>query len=195
MFKNHMAVLSVAFAAALGGFACNTPAEKQEEASKAQVQADKDKAAAQQTADDKRASADQELSREKTEYRDKIQRAVGDENKKLDDLQASAATVTGADKTKNDQLINDIQTKRAVLQNDLRQLDDVTAQQWDGFQKKADDDIAAFKTSIRTASINIKTAPGARRTGVTNTQPSTPNNIDNHPTNNQPYQNNPPTQP
>ena len=32
MFKNRMAVLSVAVVAALAGLACNTPATKQEEA-------------------------------------------------------------------------------------------------------------------------------------------------------------------
>jgi hypothetical protein len=173
MLIQRIAALGVIVTAAFATAACDNAADKERQADKAQVQADQKKVEAQQSADQQRAAADQQLAKEQSDYRDKIQTKIGDEDKRLDDLQASAANETGAAKTDSDRLLGDVTAKKGALQADLRQVGNVTADQWETLKTKIDKDLDAFSTSVRTASSQIKATPGRARTTTTTTTTAT----------------------
>lgn len=161
--------LSLVAGAALAMTACQSPADKDRDARKAQIEADKSKAEAQQNADQKRTTADQQLMGEKDDYREKVQKDMVDVDKHVDDIEANAATATGADKADYDRTLADVVHKRDALQADVRGINASTADTWSTVKAKIDRDLDDYKSAVKTASSKIKAGPR----GQTQPQPTT----------------------
>lgn len=170
MFK-RMAVLGVVACAAFASAACQSPADKEREAQKTQIEADKKKAEyetkaaedsqkEQAKADKDKAEANDALTKDKNDYKDKINKELDDLDKQVGDMQANAATASA--KAKND--LNAVIARRDTLRQDLTRVDGATADQWSGLKDKIDDDVSDFRKAVRTASGEIKAAPGRTRT-------------------------------
>lgn len=149
-------ILALSLAGVLG-LACNDPTSKQQEADKAREQArqESDKAAlqAEQTrleqqakADEKQREATQTLERARADYRVKLNDVMSDLDRHAADVRAKNITASAKDKTANADRIAQLETKRQLLSDDLKDVDRATAQGWEDLKTRLDGHIRDART-------------------------------------------------
>jgi hypothetical protein len=174
--------LSLSILALAGLPACENTADKQRQADQAQAAADQKKAAAeeeaqhkaaeaynaaqqvatnaQRKADDKETAVLTKLSKEQVDSMSKVSSAIQDLNGKLDELNAASKAETEANKQAEDtRLTTDLSARIAILQADEKAIVESTAMSWPTVEAKVDKDLDGYRSSARTASVRIKSAP------------------------------------
>jgi hypothetical protein len=180
--KRTRIVLSLSLVTLAGLSACENTADKQREADQAQALADQKKAAAQQEALQKTAeaqnAAQQEitkaqrqandkqnavlatLSEEQLDRMSKLNGAIQDLNGKLDDLNVASRAETNPSKKEEDSsLALELSVRLDTLRADGRAITEATTVSWPTVEAKVDKDLDVYRSSARTASAHIKSAP------------------------------------
>jgi hypothetical protein len=176
---------SFAFLTVLTGVAggCENAADKQRKADQAQIEADQKKAAAdeeamrkatqaynaaqqesmkeQQKVDEQKNEAESAFSAEKSDYAKQVSSQVDLLQKQVSDLHASLNAAPSTEKANDQLLLNDVTARRDTLRGDVASMQTISPKDWPGLKAKIDRDLEESKTSARTASAQIKKAPGS----------------------------------
>jgi len=181
MTSTRIAV-SLSVAACLGLAGCENTAEKQRQAEQEQVAADQKRAAAeeqvrqkaaeainaaqqeatkaQREADDKANAALAMLSKDQLDRMSKIHSAVEDLNGKINDLRAASnAEPAPSDKVEDSKVLGELAARRAILDADGRAVAEATTMTWPALKDKVDKDLDDYRSSARTATFHIRSAP------------------------------------
>jgi DNA uptake protein ComE-like DNA-binding protein len=80
-----------------------------------------------------------------------VQKSASELDNKIDDLKVKVQTASPKAKTDFNVAMQDVNTKRAALDSDMRALGDQSAQALDSYRAKVDKDIDDLKKSIDVA--------------------------------------------
>ncbi len=158
MYSNKIAtVLAIAAFAA-----CNNPEKAQERANEARTEAREQTDQAQRDAEQKRLTAQAEADRKqreatlvlasaKADYKTRLDTLVADIDGRIADLKAKNAKTSQKMKAANNDRITTLAEKRSVLENDLRQLERATANDWTQVKEQLDKDIERARVDLATS--------------------------------------------
>jgi hypothetical protein len=161
-------------AAAFGSAACDTSAHREREAEKARAEAAKERSELLQKAVNEQHKADEterkalaenenKFVKERADYRAKIEKEIADADTHVEDLRIAATNASVTAKNDIDTALRDVSARRTELETALHHVDDSTSRTWVDVKTRLDRELDAFKSSIRTASTRIKSAPGRAR--------------------------------
>jgi hypothetical protein len=136
--------------------------EANEKANKAQNEADEkvvkandearhDMAKGQAKANEEIRSANQDIVKQRNDYHVTMQKEVSEIDNKIDDLKVKAQKSTPKPKTEFSDAMKVVDTKRAALDSDLRNIDTQAPQTFDSYRAKVDKEIDDLKKSIDVA--------------------------------------------
>jgi colicin import membrane protein len=136
--------------------------EANEKAAKAQNEADEkimkandearhDMAKGQAKANEEIRSANQDIVKQRNDYHATMQKEVNEIDNKIDDLKVKAQKAAPKPKAEFHDAMKVVDTKRAALDTDLRNIDTQAPQAFDSYRAKVDKEIDDLKKSIDVA--------------------------------------------
>ena len=125
--------------------------EADEKSMKANDEARQDMAKGQAKANEQIRAANQDIVKQRTDYHASAQKEVSEIDNKIDDLKVKAQKATPKPKAEFNDAMKVVDTKRAALDTDLRNLDTQPPQTFDSYRAKVDKEIDELKKSIDVA--------------------------------------------
>jgi len=130
--------------------------EADEKIQKANEEARQDMAKGQAKANEQIRSANQDIVKKRNDYHATTQKEVSEIDNKIDDLKVKAQKSAATTKTDFNDAMKVVDTKRAALDTDLRNIDNQAAQTFDSYRAKVDKEIDELKKSIDVARDKLK---------------------------------------
>jgi len=129
--------------------------EAQAEVNEAHAEAVDKVRTAQGKLSEEASEAAESLSKAKTEYRAKAEREIADVSKAIDELKAEVVNATGKAKTDVEAAIADAEQRRAMVEQDLKNLQVATAQELERVADRVEKQIVELRKRVRSAAEKI----------------------------------------
>jgi len=125
--------------------------EADDKTAQANAEARQDMAKGQAKANEEIRQANQDIVKQRNDYHVTTQKEVNEIDNKIDDLKVKAQKATPKGKTEFVDAMKMVDTKRAALDTDLRNIDTQVPQTFDSYRTKVDKEIDDLKKSIDVA--------------------------------------------
>jgi len=129
--------------------------EADEKAGQASAEARHDMAKGQAKANEEIRQANQDIVKQRSDFHATVQKEVNEIDNKIDDLKVKAQKSTAKPKTDFSDAMKVVDTKRAALDSDLRNVDTQVPQTFDSYRAKVDKEIDDLKKSIDVARMKL----------------------------------------